>query len=160
MINDDERDYAEERANLADMRREAEAEAAFEEQRADLVDRFRALADGQQQQARRGLAVLAEGIEGRSRLRDESVLFVRRAAATAHLAERAAVTIERHSGYDLRGQVVALLSAATASTPDGVTLAAADRVRELLRLVLHEQEQREQDAREQADLDETHRSLR
>jgi hypothetical protein len=30
MINDDERDYAEERANLADMRREHEQEAAHE----------------------------------------------------------------------------------------------------------------------------------
>jgi hypothetical protein len=166
MINDDERDHAEERANLADMRREAESEAAHERLVERVVAALRNLADEQQQQAQRGQSVIAEAIAGHSTIRPTSLLYVQRAAEVAHLAARAALTVDRYTGYHLDAQVEHLLLAHTRLAAESrvdayeVAVYAAGQVRDAARAVLDADEQEQQDAREQADLDETYAYLR
>jgi hypothetical protein len=160
MINDDERDYAEERANRADMRREAEQEAAHEQLRADLANVLGYLADQQQQQATRRLATIAAGVAVRAHVGDDLWSHARRQTTVAHLAGRVAAAIEQAPGYDLRGAVDAVLSVEVGRTTDDARLAAVARIVAVVQSVLDADEQRTIDAREQADRDETEAYLR
>jgi hypothetical protein len=168
MTNDDERDHAEERANLADMRREQEGEAAHER----LVQRVAT--------ALRDLSLDAydTGRETTNRLLDE---VVHRLAPNAHryellarqqhvalLAATAAGSVEDAPGYDLLAAAQGAAEAYTAThrpaSPDDLLgRALGDAVAIVLGLVqsvLDDEEQREQDARDAADLAETEAYLR
>lgn len=168
MINDDDRDYAEERANLADMRREQEGEAAHEQ----LVDRVLA--------ALRALSVEAHtnGTSTASHLAGE--VHLRRApnahryellARQQHIALLAATTanaIEERGGYVLLAdaQGVAEGYTATHGPADPSDLLgralrdACARVIGTVQSVLDDDEQAQQDARDAADLAETEAYLR
>lgn len=100
----------------AEQRAEREAEAAHEQVRESLIEALRDLAEQQQAQALRLVTegtlptIRARGVLGSSHLR-----YVHRASEVAHLAGRAALTIERFGGYALGAQVEALLLAHTGS---------------------------------------------
>lgn len=129
-------DHDEHAAVTAEQAAERASELAHEQRQADLVARLRTLADDQQRQALTRLATLTAGAETRAHIPGDLWQHARRHAVTARLAGRAALTVERYQGYDLRGQVEALVEAEVRANPDGVTLNAAERVRTLVAVVL------------------------
>lgn len=167
MINDDERDYAEERANLADMRREAEGEAAFEALAGRVVSALRTLSTETHDDARASVARLAEEVELRLPPNLHRYELLARQQHTALLAAIVASGIEEGiPGYDLvaaaRGAVIAYRVTHSAGLHERGARhlnEAADRVVAAVQTVLDEDEQQQQDARDAADYAETERHL-
>jgi hypothetical protein len=174
-MNDDERDYAEERANLADLRREHEQEAAFEALTARLTSTLRELSLDAHDTARASIGRLIEEVDLRLPPNVHRYELLARAQHTANLAARLADEVGLAAGYDLlaaaRGtarayvetHTVAGLLSAEATRADLTERALGGAVARVIGVVdtfLGEEEQREQDTREQADLDETHAYLR
>jgi hypothetical protein len=174
MINDDERDYAEERANLADLRREHEQEAAFEALTGRLASTLRELSLDAHDTARASIGRLIEEVDLRLPPNVHRYELLARAQHTATLAANLADAVGLAAGYDLlaaaRGTARAYVATHTVAR-DGVIDARRDlteralggavaRVIGVVDTFLGEEEQREQDTREQADLDETHAYLR
>jgi hypothetical protein len=167
MINDDERDYAEERANLADMRREQESEAEFERVHALVVEALRAHSADAAGSARLTLDRIGEELSHRLPVNSHRVELLTRQQYEAHLASALAVAVEAYTGYDLVGAADAASTAwlLTHSTGRDDVLGRACRTARSLVLrtaqtVVDDAELRETDAREQADRDETEAYLR
>lgn len=168
MINDDERDYAEERANLADMRREQEGEAAFEALAGRVASALRDLSTEAYTDARLTTERLAGEVELRLAPNAHRYELLARQQHTALLAASTAAAVEEFVGYDLLtgAQGVAEAYALVhrpASSDDLLGRAVGDAVAIVLGLVqsvLDDEEQREQDARDAADYAETEAYLR
>jgi hypothetical protein len=168
MINDDERDYAEERANLADMRREREGEAAFEALAGRLASTLRELSLDQHDAARASIVRLIEEVDLRLPPNVHRYELLARAQHTATLAVRVADSLGLVAGYDLRlaAQQTAEAYTRTARTrrPGGAARAclrdACARVIGEVESFLDEEEQREQTERDLADQRATEASLR
>jgi hypothetical protein len=168
MINDDERDYAEERANLADMRREQEGEAAHERLVERVTTELRALGTESYLDARESVRRLTEEVDYRLAPNLHRYELLARQQHVALLAATVAAVIEDGPEYDLAAAArgaIAGYRATHSSTVDGDlanrALGHADsRVFGVVQTVLDADEQAQIDAREQADLDETQRSLR
>jgi hypothetical protein len=101
MTHDDERDYAEERANLADMRREAEAEAAHEALVGRITQALRELAFDAYDGGRAALDRLHEEIVHRQAPNAHRYELLARQQHTALLAAMTATAVEEFAGYDL-----------------------------------------------------------
>jgi hypothetical protein len=164
MNNDDERDYAEERANLADMRREQEGEAAHEALVGRVVSALRHLSTETHNDARASVVSLAREVELRLAPNVHRYELLARQQHLALLAATAAAAVEEAPGYDLlaAAQGVAEAYVATHRIPgngdDRLATALGDAVTRALGVVqsvLDTEEQREQDARDAADHAET-----
>jgi hypothetical protein len=169
MINDDERDYAEERANLADMRREQEGEAAHERLTGRVVSALRDLSLDAYESARDSVERLADEVRLRLAPNAHRYELLARQQHVALLAATAASAVEDGVGYDLlaAAQGVAEAYVTTHRIPgnadDRLATALGDAVARVLgavQSVLDDEEQREQDARDAADLAETEAYLR
>jgi hypothetical protein len=132
----DDIDHDEHRAVAAEQEAERASEAAHEQQRLTLITELRALAERSTIKAGALHRTLGEQIMRQAMPSTVGSLFMLRAASVAHLAGRAATTVERDGGYDLRGQVEALLAAALRAEPTAVAEFAASRVRLVLAHVL------------------------
>jgi hypothetical protein len=168
MINDDERDYAEERANLADMRREREGEAAFEALTGRLASTLRELSLDQHDAARASIVRLIEEVDLRLPPNAHRYELLARAQHTATLAVRVADSLGLVAGYDLRlaAQQTAEAYTRTHGPADPSDLLgramrdACARVIGEVESFLDEEEQREQTERDLADQRATEASLR
>jgi hypothetical protein len=173
MNHDDERDYAEERANLADMRREQEAEAAFEALAGRVASALRDLAADAYRDAGETSLRLTDEVVQRLAPNVHRYELLARQQHTALLAATAANAVEEFVGYDFLAGVQGVIEAYAATHMparqhltvsegllDRALRAAVAAVLGAAQSVLDAEEQREQDARDAADLAETERSLR
>jgi hypothetical protein len=168
MTHDDERDYAEERANLADMRREHEQEAAHEALVGRVTQALRELAFDAYDGGRAALDRLHEEIVHRQAPNAHRYELLARQQHTALLAAMTATGVEEFAGYDLldaaQGVTEAYVTTHRPPSPDdllGRALSTAvARVVGTVQAVLDADEQEQIDAREQADLDQTEAYLR
>jgi hypothetical protein len=164
MHNDDERDYAEERANLADMRREQEGETAFEALAGRLASTLRTQALAEHDDLLASIDRLRDEVNLRQAPNVHRYALLARKQHTARLAIEVAAGIDAFVGYDLRAgtQHVAdayVVTHAGSNLDDALRHAVAQVILVVERF-LAEEEQRETDAREQADRDETEAYLR
>jgi hypothetical protein len=162
MNNDDERDYAEERANLADMRREQEGEAAHERLVERVVTELRALGTAAYLDARSSITRLIEEVDLRLPVNAHRYELLARAQHTATLAIEVANGLGLVAGYDLAGaarQIGANYARRHSGEPGDLfgraAAGAVERVTHAVDEYLAAEEQREQDARDAADHAET-----
>jgi hypothetical protein len=168
MTNDDQRDHAEERANLADMRREREGEAAHERLVGRVVTALRDLSLDAYESARDSVECLADEVRLRLAPNAHRYELLARQQHKALLAATTAAAIEEGVGYDLLAAAQGAAEAYTAThrpaSPDDLLgRALGDAVAIVLgavQSVLDDEEQREQDARDAADAAETEAYLR
>jgi hypothetical protein len=169
-MNDDERDYAEERANLADLRREHEQEAAFEALTGRLASTLRELSLDAHDTARASIGRLIEEVDLRLPPNVHRYELLARAQHTATLAATIATSVDGFAGYDLLAGARAVAAGYRTThtverilTADGARFdlterglnGAIDRVIGVVQSFLDDEEQREQDARDAADHAET-----
>jgi hypothetical protein len=166
MINDDERDYAEERANLADMRREQEGEDAHERLVERVVTELRALGTAAYLDARESARRLAEEVELRLAPNLHRYELLAKQQHTALLAATTAAGIEEGVGYDLLAAAEGVTTGYRATHAHGLHERgtrhlddAIGRVLDTVREVLAAVEDEEQGAADAADLAETERYL-
>lgn len=164
---DDRRDYAEERANLADMRRELEGEEAFEQLRASLVSALLLHARAASVDAQAAARRVIEDASLRLPVNAHRYELLAIKQQTAHVAVAIATALDVYHGYDLAGVAQTVVDGwlVTHSTgrDDQLGRAARTAASGVLAVVtghLDEAERRDTDAREQADRDETEAYLR
>lgn len=139
---DQQRDYAEEAAARSDQEQERAEEAAFETSQAMLVADLRLVAEASRRKALDLCRAISVTIGERALVEPPRVAFMERAAATAHLADRAALTVGRYRGYQLMQQVEELLRAHGAAHPTAAAAHAAAKVRDAARRSLDASEER------------------
>jgi hypothetical protein len=103
--NDDGVDLAEHRAVEREQADEREAELAHERLRAATITALHELSEGSAQRASRALDRIRARIAYRGTPDAFTDLILHRSELVAHLAARAAVTLEHAGSYDLAGQV-------------------------------------------------------
>lgn len=130
---DQQRDYAEEAALAAEQQRENASEAAFEATQLRAVRELEQLAAHSRLRALQFARQINEQLDRMALLDTSHLLMMKRSATVAHMAQRAALTLSTHRGYDLTGQLEALLRPILADDPNGTGAFAATRVRLALR---------------------------